>query len=380
MKRATLYVMTFLTIFLAACWDTNEPERMLYVNGLGVDFKDDQFEVYLQIIDFANTAKSEQPTTNQPQAEVGFAKGRTMNDAINQLYHSVDQKVFWGHFSYVVVSEEIMRNNKLNSIIDSFIRYRETRYQIYLYTTQDPVQEVLLTRPVINKALTLSKLGDPDNSYDQESFIYPVNIRRLIIGLDEPGHEAAIPLINVQDNWESIKENIAAPVLSGVGVVSRDSFKGFISGSSARGMQWMTKETKRGSISFTTDDDDKVSVTIDKVRPTITPDSNGGIEFAVEVDVEATLSTQEGNTPIKDIRKGIEEEISKQILSTYKEAVEKDIDIYRFSEQLYRKELKTWKKYQQDGRIELTEESLGKLNVRVQQLNSDRKSFQETIN
>ncbi|PIC58226.1 hypothetical protein CSV80_04815 [Sporosarcina sp. P12(2017)] len=44
-----------------------------------------------------------------------------------------------------------------------------------------------------------------------------------------------------------------------------------------------------------------------------------------------------------------------------------------------RKELRTWKKYEQDGEIELTEESFGKLNVRVTKLNSDQKSFQETI-
>ncbi|WP_255407635.1 hypothetical protein [Sporosarcina sp. P12(2017)] len=41
--------------------------------------------------------------------------------------------------------------------------------------------------------------------------------------------------------------------------------------------------------------------------------------------------------------------------------------------------MRTWKKYEQDGEIELTEESFGKLNVRVTKLNSDQKSFQETI-
>ena len=379
MKTFLWLTLLFSTLVLAGCWDTSEPERMLYVNGLGVDFKDNQFEVYVQIIDFANTAKSEQPPTNKPQAEIGHAKGATIDDAIIQLYHTIDQKVFWGHFSYIVVSEDVLKHNKLNPIIDSFIRYRETRYQIWLYTTQGLVQDVLLARPVINKALTLSKLGDPINSYEQESFVYPINVRQFIIGLDEPGHEAAIPLINVKENWQSSEESIGAPILSGIGVVSRDSFIGYISGASARGLQWMTKETKRGRLSFATGVEDEASVVIDKVKPTITPSTKDGVKFNVEVDVEATLSTKIGHASIKEIRKGAEEEISKQIMETYMDAVDKGIDVYRFSEHLYRKELKTWEKYQQDGRIELTEDSLGKLNVRVRQLNSDRKSFQETI-
>lgn len=380
MNKNALAATLCLTVFLGGCWDMREPERMLYVNGLGVDYIDNQFHVYVQIIDFANTAKSEQPASDIPQAEVGFAKADTIDDALTLLYHSVDQAVFWGHFSYIVVSEKVLEHGKLNTVIDSFIRYRETRYQIWLYATKDPVQDVLLVRPVINRAITLSKLGDPYNSYKQESFVHPTNIRELIIGLDEPGHEETIPLINVKDNWESSKESVEAPVLSGIAAISRDSFKGFISGSSARGLQWMTKKTKRGRISFKTENDNDISIIIDKVKPSITPVLKNGVKFNVEVEVDATLSTKEGHMPIKEISEKLEEEISKQILETYKESIEKNIDIYQFSEQLYRKELETWKKYEQDGRIELTEESIGKLNVRIRKLNSDRKSFKETIN
>ena len=166
-----------LTIILSGCWDQNEPERMLYVNGIGVDYKDGKYEIYAQIVDLLILAKSEQPNIDAVQAEVGYARGNTMDEAFYKLYHSMDQKVYWGHFSYLVVSEEVMKTVKLSPVIDSFIRYRETRYQIWVYTTKDPVIEVLLARPVLNKAITLSKLGDPENSFKQESFIEPVNIR-----------------------------------------------------------------------------------------------------------------------------------------------------------------------------------------------------------
>lgn len=377
--KKLLWTVVLPVILLSGCWDTSEPERMLYVNGLGVDFTDNQFEVYVQIIDFTNTAKSDQPPTDMPQAEVGYARGATIDDAITELYHSVDQKVFWGHFSYIVVSEEVLKQNKLNPVIDSFIRYLETRYQIWLYTTQSPVEDVLLVRPVINRAITLSKLGDPENSYEQESFVYPTNVRQLIIELDEPGHEAAIPLLNVEKNWKSSKEQIDAAILSGISVISREEFLGTISGEDAKGLQWMTKKTKRGRISFVTEHGDDVSLVINKVNPTITPNVEAGVTFDIQIDIEAALSTMNGNVAVEDIRKSAEEEIHKQIMESYTDAIEKGIDVYRLSEQLYRKELKTWKKYEQDGKVELTEDSIGTLTVRVRKLNSDRKSFQETI-
>ena len=115
------------------------------------------------------------------QAEVGHAQGDTMYEALFKLYHSIDQKVYWGHLSYIVVSEKAMQKEILSPVIDSFIRFRETRYHIWVYSTKDSVEDVLLVRPVLNKAITLSKLGDPENSFEQESFIEPLDIRKLLL-------------------------------------------------------------------------------------------------------------------------------------------------------------------------------------------------------
>jgi len=381
MNNKILLLLMLLTTILTGCWDVNEPERMLYINAIGIDYKDGQYEVYAQIISFANIAKSEQPTSDQPQAEVGFAKGKNEDEALFNLYRSIDQKVFWGHFSYLVISEEAMKNVKFSPVIDSFIRYRETRYKIWVYATKDPVQDVLLVRPVLNKAITLSKLGDPENSFKQESFIEPLNFRELIIGLDEPSHEVMIPLITVEENWESMKESIKAPVLSGVGVVTPNGFKGFISGDKARGIQWMTNKTKRGEVTFKSDGGDYVTMVIEKVEVKVDPIvDKEGVKFDIDVRLNAAVSTVEGKVTYDSLAKGIKKEVEKEIMVTYEEALKKDIDIYHLSEQLYRKNVKAWKKYHIDGKVELTNDSIRKLTVHIEKLDSDRKSIKETIN
>lgn len=152
-----------------------------------------------------------------------------------------------GFFSYVILSEEVLKNGRSNQIIDAFIRYRETRYQIWVYGTKDPVNDILLTTPNINKSIILSKLGNPENSYEQESFIKPINFRTLIIGLNEPNHEIGIPFVTIKD-WETEKETKNEADLLGVGILSPKEFKGFIPAEKSRGLQWMTNDTKRGKL------------------------------------------------------------------------------------------------------------------------------------
>jgi len=375
-----LLVIMILTIVLSGCWDESQPERMLYVNGVGIDYKDGKYDVYAQFANFANLGKTEQPSSDVIQAEVGHAQGDTMDEAIHELYHSVDQKVYWGHFSYLVVSEDAMKNGKLSPVIDTFIRFKETRYHVWVYTTKDPVEDVLLVRAVLNRAITLSKLGDPVNSFEQESFVEPVDIRNLIIGLDEPSHEAMIPLISIEENWQSEKEPIKAPILSGVGVVTPDNFKGFITGDKARGIQWMSNETNRGQITFKLDGGDYFTMVIDNLKVKIEPIvSKGDVVFDIDIKLDATVSTIGENVTTDIMQKEIKKEVEKEIMATYEEALKNDIDIYHFSEKLYRKDVKEWKKHQKDGELELTKESIRNLKVNISKLDSDRKSFKKTI-
>ncbi|MFS0576276.1 Ger(x)C family spore germination protein [Sporosarcina sp. 179-K 3D1 HS] len=380
MNRRIMLLLLLLLPALTSCWDMNEAERMLYINGIGIDYKDGQYELYAQIINFANIAKSEQPPPDGAQAEVGRASGMTLDEAIFKLYHSVDQKVYWGHLSYLVVSEEAMKQVKMSPVIDLFIRFRETRYQIWVYTTQDSIVDLLLVRPVVNKAIILSKLGDPENSYEQESFVMPLDFRKLIIGMNEPGHEAHIPLITIEENWTSIKETIKAPVLTGVGVVTPDGFKGYIKGENARGIQWMSNETKRGEVTIETDDGNHMNVVIDQVKVKIEPHiENGQARFDIDVSLGGNISNIVGDVTPRQIKEWVRKEVEKEIRTTFEEALKLNSDIYGLTEQLYRKDVKAWKRFEKKGRIELTADSIRKLDITVEKLKSNRKAYEETI-
>jgi len=356
---------------------------MYYINGVGVDFKDGQYEIYMQIINFANVAKTESPNPQAPQAEVGHAKGKTMEEAFFKLYRSIDQKVFWGHMNFVLFSEEALKSKNAIAIIDSFLRHRETRYQILAFCTQESIKDILLVAPILNKSLSASKLIDPLHAKEIQKIFEPVDLRNLVISLDEPSHEVSLPYVSLfKDDWETSKETTEETALTGVGVLSKNGFKGFIKDKAASGIQWMQKTKARGEVTFKIDgtDDDYLSVDLEKLSVKIEPIvKNNQVTFEVDMVFDATVNGFRTKITRDQIRKKVIEEVKKDIRATYLDALEKDIDIYRLSEQLYRKNVKAWKKYEKDGIVPLTEDSISKLDIKVNKVNPGRKTFAETI-
>ncbi|MBY0223842.1 Ger(x)C family spore germination protein [Mammaliicoccus sciuri] len=380
MSRNKWIVLSLLLVaLLSGCWNRNEPERMLYVYGLGIDYKDGEYNVYVQIIDYKKVAKLEQPNTDPKQSETGFATGKTIDEAIFNIYNSADQRIYWGQLTFIILSEEALKNGAMQSAMDTFLRYRETRYQVLLYGTADSVKDVLLTVPIVNTAITLSRLGDPKNTYDQSSSVEPVDIRRMVIGLNEPGHEMVIPYMEVSENWETVTGKDKIAQLAGGGLITPKEFKGFLDVEKLSGLKWMNEKTQRGEVTFSLNsEEDFMTAIFQKIKVKVTPVVEGD---TVKFDIDVRMQGEVSAIPIKinkdEIRKKAEQEIKKQIEETYKEALKLDVDIYRLSEYLYRKDVKAWKRLQEKGKVGLSENSIRTLNVKIIELNSDRKTFTE---
>ena len=69
--------------------------------------------------------------------------------------------------------------------------------------------------------------------------------------------------------------------------------------------------------------------------------------------------------------------MEKEIRHTYAKGLEIDADVYRFSEVLYRKHNREWKKYEENGKIKLDEKSLRNVNIHIKKVNAGRKKFDD---
>lgn len=385
MHKKNIVIVTFMlatTLLLTGCWDVAEPQRMYYVQGVGVDYKDNEYITYLQIINFATVAKTDQASPDAAPTEIGQARGKTIEEAIYKLYRSMDLEVFWGHMTFILFSEKAMENEHAISVVDTFLRFRETRYHIWVYCTQDPIEDVLLVSPLLKRSPTSAKLSNPENITKQDSFVDPVNLRQLVIGLNEPSYEVSIPYITLNKSWETEEEQTTETSFAGVGILTKDNFKGFIKGKSARGIEWMSDETQQGEITVLLDDSEQDYLTVDikklsvKVKPIV---RNNQATFEVLLKFNVILNGFKGKLTSGEVREKVAAEIKKEIVNTFEEGLKMDADVFRLSEYLYRSDVKAWKKLEEDGKIPLTKESISKIDIHINKISPGRKSFAETV-
>jgi len=379
MKQLKMILIIASLIFLSGCWDSEESVRMLYVHGVGIDYKEDEFHVYVQLVSFANVARSEQINQDVMQSEVGFIKGKTIDEAFEKLYRSVDEKLFFGHLTFLIFSEELLKEAHLNEVLNSFTRYINTRYQTWVYATDEPLEQIFIETPILRKAITLTKLANPLNSYEQDSFIEPINVRKLIIQLNEPSHIVLMPYVTEKENWHTERGVDASYNIEGVALVTPTGFKGYLKKDAANGLQWITNESITNYLSTKIDGSDFTFSNKNK-KVKIVPKVDGtNVKFDINISVSTIVNSFDVNVSENAIRQAVKKGIEKEVLETYKLGLEKNSDVYRLSEVLYRKHVGVWKKLQKNGVIPLTEDSVN-VNVIVDKVRAGRTMYKNTIN
>ncbi|GLY12674.1 Ger(x)C family spore germination protein [Pseudobacillus badius] len=381
-KRKSFLLVFFLLLpLLSSCWDSNEPERIIYVQGLGVDYKNGAYTVYLQLINPSLIAKSETASKNQQaKVVVGNASGRTLNEAIFNLYRSSQRRIFWGHLSFFVLTEEALQEGALQATLDLLDRYRETRYLTWVYATKEPLKELLSAIPPLEMSTYFSRLSDPEAAYEQSSFIDPVNMREILIALNEPPHEAIIPYVRLaKHTWKTNKKTDQIVQFSGAAFVTKNNLKNTLSYKKIKGLKWLNEDLKREEISIK-EESASVSLLIDKLKVKKKVVVTGrDVRFQISVEVDAILWGLMHPKKLKDVQNAAEETMRNEIKQTFLEGIKTNTDVYRLSEEVYRNHLKTWQAVEKNGKVPLTEESLQSISVKIKLIHGGEQRKRPTL-
>ncbi|TCP61820.1 Ger(x)C family spore germination protein [Baia soyae] len=364
MKKKLLLMMVLLLLFpltLSGCWDLNEPEQMVYANGLGVDFKDGMYTVYSQLFDLGTSGKSDQARPSSPHGEIIWGEGRDVDEAVFNVYKSSDRKIFWGHLSFVIMTEAAIKHGGQQELVDMLDRFVEIRYHLWFYVSHAPIKDLLVASNYP------SSLDNPKTIFEQGSFVKPVTMREVIIKLDEPGHEAIIPTVSITPNRIEEKEEVTSGIrLHGVTIITNHGYKGFLTEDGAVGLRWLTDKTKRGQISIHKDGKPAASIIVQKLNTDIIPSVQGNqVRFDLKIKGTAVVSSLYQKVDLDFLNKEISKKVEEEVMHTYKESMKYDTDIYRLSEKLYRSDVKSWKKISQNGKIPLNKDSIRSMQAKV---------------
>lgn len=358
--------LTLLT--LSGCWSGKEIQIQAYAKAIGVDHVDNEYIVYVQMLDFKSIAKMEGgSSTEEASVWVGKGHGATFNMAINDLYKTVQLPISWGHVTAILLSDNMLRmeDNKIGEMMN---RYPEVRYNAWVYGTKGSIEELLSATPMFQLSPLSSILHSPEKNYGQYSMFPPVLFFQYLANVNEPAISAYLPSLTLNnEQWKENDKSHRQLMINGAFFEANNVTKGFLSTRKLDGYHLLQENMHRSPLNIERDGIMYGEISIGEPHITIKPIIQGSdVKFRIKAKYLSAM--YEYLQPISnDEMTAIATEIIKgQIMGSYKEGLKIGVDIYGLEDTLYRHNPGLWKKLTNNGQhLLLDEQSIEKLDINL---------------
>lgn len=372
MKKAVLTALSCfaLTIALTGCWDMKSIQDTNYVTAVGCDYKDGQYIIYAQMLDFANVAKQETGGKSSNEAVVwsGHSKGGTVAEAMIGLYETAQQRMFWGHVSSIVFTKRALEHG-IDKFKDGLTRFREVRYTQWVYGTEEPLDQLFTTLPFFSQSPLGSILHQPEDNYRQRSYIRPLQLQRAISTYREPGATLLLPSMSIAKNvWKKGGANDPKLYIDGIYAISKFHPPLRIDSAELAGLRWFDPMTKRTNVTIKLEGEPAASITANRPKADIRiePDESGQIQYSINVRSKFVVQELLKKLDKSEIEQEIRKQVASEIKRTFAYGESKGSDLYQFNHRLYRKQFKLWSKLSRFGEMPVPNIALKSVDVDVE--------------
>ena len=357
---------------LSGCWDYEEYEDFIQVEGLGIDYNKESLETRLTFEYTPTKGQSGKTDSSGSSAQktqiVHSATDKTLLDAFPKLQQIIYKKLFFGYLKVIVISEEAAKYNMAN-IIEWVDRTPVLRSTVLLVITSGTAEETLSTLDVASLESSSKEIFSLINLSESTGAAYPVSVHNLTQMMTIPGIEATVPRDitvskkNEPDAKGGIEGNIKYDIerdgdhrVAGLAAFKGDKFIGWLDEKESHGFGWITgKKITTYKVSEESTDTEnvlyfrviksksKIKVQIDKDKP----------EFQVNVKVNADIRKYYSNQgsddflsikEISDMEKKLSESIRSDIEAALKRG-QKELksDVFGFGFALFREDPQLWR-------------------------------------
>jgi spore germination protein KC len=357
MKPVGLLFTICCMLCVSGCWDNKNIQDLLYATAIGVDYKNNQYEAYIQTVSFSHVAKAENVGGgNGPQVYVGKGRGKTLALALGELYDTAQRRLYWSHVRTYLFTESAIQAGG-DEYFDNLKRYREFRYTPWIFGTKESIEEIFKTPSFFQMSPITNILSEPEDNYRQRSFIKPLLAQEYLISLNEPGETAIVPTLSIdKTTWQTEEKSDKKLKINGVFVVRKNDFQGWMANNQLKGLRWMETGTSRTPVEAKS-----AIVSLEKPKHKVeVTERDGKAIFNIEVKVKGNIvELIDSHQSEQEIEKEVEQQIEKEIRSTFEEGLRVEADLYNFRNVMFKKRFKNW----QD--IKLTSSSLNRIDVHV---------------
>lgn len=363
-------------VLLQGCWNSKDLQTMAYITAIGMDYVDGQYVIYAQTLNFTNVARgdSAQVGKNVP-TWIGKGEGETVTDAFNDIYATAQLKLFWGHVKALVVSEAFLKDHdRATEAYDMLNRYREIRYNILVYGTNEPMREILSQKSNLNLSPLETILDNPAQMNQQYSFLLSKSGYKFFANLQELSGSTFLPSIILdQGSWSEDTKPRTMFRLNGGYFFSDKKYRGWLSEKELKGYRWLEKSLDRTLVNVPDTDTPDASLVLSKPRPRISIETrNGKVYYRIKIKINAYVDEMINDVSKRDLEEKTAKVIEEQIRYTYKKGLTMGVDVFNLTRELYRSNPKKWRDDYVENELLLNKDSIEEIEVNVNILHSGK--------
>ncbi|MCM3782587.1 Ger(x)C family spore germination protein [Neobacillus mesonae] len=366
-RRIAAFISVFLLLLCLGCDDSKDIQNMAYVTGVGIDYVDGKYIAYVQVLNFASVAKTENMELGKEvPIWIGVGEGATVTGALTDMNTTSQLRMFWGHLKVVFLSENLLKKG-VTDIYNGLNRYREIRYNLFVFGTKEKMMDILQVKSLFNLSPLESIAYSGAQVNTQRSFILPEIGNRFIAGINEPGNPTPLPSIAIsRKKWSENDTKMPLFDLTGAYFFEKDKMKNWMSAEDLIGVQWSQENLDRTMIRLP-EKDNAVAVLMlyhpqFHVKPIVQGD---GAVFDLVINVDGELTELLENRPLQEIEQMGRAAVKDEILYTFNKGLEKKCDPFKLSQALYRTNPALFHKLKKSENFIITKDSIRNIHVKL---------------
>ncbi|WP_026690470.1 Ger(x)C family spore germination C-terminal domain-containing protein [Alteribacter aurantiacus] len=332
MKRILLLICITPVLLLGGCIDFKEIQLQSYAVSFAVDYKDDQYELFLQFLDFGNVAKTEDAENKAP-VWIVKGTGTTIEAALDQIYSSVQVPINYDHINTILLSKSVLEQQ--SERILTFLTTRHTLpYTSYVYVIEKPAEEIMTTDNIFDYPMLYSQMSQPEDMQELYSTIPAIRLHEVMRNIGEP-NTVVIPTIALDTSTLHEDRNpVTSAFFSGGAFLQDHAYLGWLSRTDLKGYILANNETIRYLIEFVEDDQ---NILVEVTEPSVSlKDEDGKTLLNVKYKLGILEMGMKSKSPV-EIQNRIKEIIEQEIKKADDKASALGADLFGVKDHYFRK-------------------------------------------
>lgn len=352
MNFTNLRIIFFLFVILAACIvgyiQTTRLNSLALVSGIGIEKKDENYIVSLQIYN---------PEANKKEAsdEIGgytySEKGKTVHEAIKKLEKNVPDTIFIETLQVVALGENLLLEEGLGPLLDFLIRSPRIPANIQMVVIKDVAPKLFFQLFTPDQNLSSLHVRDMLNtSKNRWGTFEDISAERIKSLLEDHTSDIVLPYINIEGEIKEglVKNNIeqftpnTSFSLAGLSIFNRDKLQSYLTFDESNMFALMRGVNQNVSMTFRCPSDETY-FTLKTIQTTSSLYANTSpVSFHFKVHVKGNLEElnckKDLTKPesVKEMEALIEKSISEELSRLLEIHYSSEVDFLGLKDALYR--------------------------------------------